>query len=202
MHPVKVVLFFVSLLLSWNMAAAQSDDNRFQLGPSVTGLGSTEFDSTDFGVGGRFSLAVTPLLGLEAEVTYFPEDLGERVTFSPGRLEGLFGVTVGPTLDRVRPFLKLRPGFVIWQELSQPFACVLIFPPPLSCELAAGKTTFAVDAGGGIEFYPTGGTFIRVDAADRVVWYPTPAIDTEGVVRQDAFYGHDFRFSLGAGVRF
>jgi hypothetical protein len=168
----------------------------------LAGSVSSEFDSTDLGVGGRAAWHPVPLVGVEGEVAFYPGDLGERVAFSGSRVEGLFGATVGPRLGRVRPFAKLRPGFLRFGEAPQPIACVLIFPPPLRCTLAGGRTLFALDAGGGVEWIASERTFVRVDAGDRIVRYPVPTIDSSGAVQSESFHGHDFRFTLGAGVRF
>jgi hypothetical protein len=162
---------------------------------------SGEFDSTDVGVGGRLSW--TPgLFGVDAELTFYPREFPEDLPFSKGRVEGLFGVTIGPRLGRVRPFVKFRPGFVTIQEAPAPFACILIFPPPLQCALAGGATLLALDLGGGVEFYPSGRTVVRVDAGDRAVRYPGPAFDSERNVHDDDFFGHDFRIAVGGGLRF
>lgn len=168
----------------------------------LTGAASSEFDSTDPGVGGRVSWQPTALLGVEGEIDFYPGDLGERVAFSGSRVEGLFGATVGPRLGRLRPFAKLRPGFLTFREAPEPIACILIFPPPVRCVLAGGRTLFALDVGGGVEWLSSGRTFVRVDAGDRVVRYPVPIIDTSGTIRREAFSGHDFRFSIGGGLRF
>ena len=159
-----------------------------------------EFDATDKGVGVRFTWMPSALLGADAEVTFFPNELGGRVPFSRRRTEGLFGMTVGPRIGPVRPFAKLRPGFL--NVGGQPTVCILIFPPPLSCQLAAGRTLFALDAGGGVELFAGTRTVIRIDAGDRLLKYPGPSFRTGGVVSEDDFYSHDFRFSAGAGIRF
>lgn len=168
----------------------------------LAGAMSGEFNTTDLAVGGRVSWQPTTLIGVEGEIDLYPGDLGERVPFSAGRVEGLFGATVGPRLGRVRPFAKLRPGFLTFREASQPIACILIFPPPLSCVLAGGRTLFALDVGGGVEWLSSSRTFVRVDAGDRIVRYPVPVIDGSGAVQDDGFSGHDFRFSIGGGLRF
>ncbi|MBM3820052.1 MAG: hypothetical protein FJW14_13680 [Acidimicrobiia bacterium] len=168
----------------------------------LTGSVSGEFDATDVGAGARASWHPVPLVGVEGEVSYYPGDLGGPAAFSGSRVEGLFGATVGPRLGRVRPFAKLRPGFLRVGGAPRPIACIAIFPPPLRCTLAGGRTLVALDAGGGVEWLSSGRTFVRVDAGDRMVRYPAPAIDSGGAVRSDAFTGHDFRFTLGAGVRF
>src|SRR5262249_34869413 len=136
---------------------------RFQAGAQVTVTSSGEFDDTDAGFGGRFSWYPTSMIGAEAEMNFYPGDFPGTVAFSSGRVEGLFGATVGPRLGRVRPFGRLRPGFVTYREASRPIACILIFPPPLQCTLAAGRTVFALDVGGGVELFATRRASIRFD---------------------------------------
>ena len=188
-----VVLFFVS-----STAAAQQ---RFDAGGQVAAVRSSEFDSGDVGFGGRFAWHPVDLIGVEAEMNVYPRTFpsSRSVAFSSGRVEGLFGVTAGPRFARVRPFAKLRPGLVTFRR--QAIACILIFPPPLSCQLAAGRTLFALDAGGGIELYPADRTLVRVDVGDRLLKYPGPSF-RNGRTTQRSFYSHDFRFAAGAGVRF
>jgi hypothetical protein len=190
-------------MLSWcGVVAAQSDESRFQVGAQFTAVVSDEFDDTDWGVGGRFSWQPTVFLGSEAELAFYPADLPDARPFSRGRLEGLFGVTIGPRLGGLRPFARVRPGFLTLHEAPGPLVCIQIFPPPLSCTLASGRTLFALDLGGGIEFFPAGSTFIRMDAGDRLVRYPGEVLDLEGRARDDVFFSHDFRFAIGAGMRF
>jgi hypothetical protein len=43
------------------------------------------------------------------------------------------------------------------EAAPEPFACILIFPPPLACTLGAGRTLAVLDAGGGIEVAITPG---------------------------------------------
>jgi hypothetical protein len=85
-------------------------------------------------------------------VNVYPQSFPHCVPFSRRRVAGLFGATMGPAFARVRPFGKLRAGFLSVQEAPAPFACILIFPPPLSCTLASGRTLPAFDLGGGWRF--------------------------------------------------
>jgi hypothetical protein len=199
----RVSLPVVVLLVLWShVAAAQPGANRFELGAQLAGAVSGEFDSTDVGGGLRFSWHPAPFLGAEAELDFYPHDFAKSPAFSKSRVEALFGVTAGPRLGRLRPFGKLRPGFVAFRQAPGPFACIAIFPPPLACTLGAGATVFALDIGGGLEFLPTGRTFLRVDLGDRAMRYPGPAIDRRFVAHSDAFFSHDFRFAVGGGLRF
>jgi hypothetical protein len=203
MNRLRVALTSVMFVLAWAPSIAQQGPDRFQLGGQLPVVDSSELDNTDVGLGARFSWNPITLLGTEAEFNFYPEDLGPNgATFSSARVEGLFGFTVGPRIGAVRPFAKLRPGFVTFREAPAPFPCILIFPPPLSCALGAGATVFALDVGGGVEFLPAARMFFRVDLSDRMVRYPGPAFDSGGRAHEDAFYGHDFRFAAGAGVLF
>jgi hypothetical protein len=102
-------------------------------------------------------------------------------------------------LGPVRPFIKARWGALRVAEASAPIACILIFPPPLSCQLAAGDTLAAMDYGGGVELGRRR-AFLRVDVSDRAVRYPGPSF--AGTVRNEPFWGHDLRVGLGVGLRF
>jgi hypothetical protein len=200
---------FVAIALlacAWPDAAlAQPRQGRFEIGAQLTSTTSGEFDQGDIGVGGRFSwhpAHPAALVGIEAEIDRYPSDFPDRQPFSRGRTEGLFGVTVGPRLDRLRPFAKLRPGFVRFQEAPHPFACILIFPPPLACALASGQTVFALDIGGGVELFTTRKTFVRVEGGDRLLKYPGPVFDSSRMAEDNGFFSHDFRFAIGGGLRF
>jgi hypothetical protein len=188
-------------LLSPPEVVAQSA-RAFEAAAQVTMARSGEFAGTDAGIGGRLAWHPIPLIGTEAEVDFYPGDYPDGVPFSRSRIEGLFGVTVGPRVGSFRPFARLRPGFVTFHEAPEPFACILIFPPPLQCALAAGETVFALDVGGGVEYFPAERFVIRVDVGDRVLRYSRPALDHSGGVRDDGSFSHGFRLSLGAGARF
>jgi len=162
----------------------------------------SEFDGTDYGVGGRFTWQPSAMLGLDADLTWYPSDFADRIAFTRSRVEGLFGATVGPRFNRVRPFAKAAAGFLMVGATPGAFACIAIFPPPLACALAGGDTLPAYEIGGGVEIDATSRTFIRVDVADRILTYPGPTFDSNFEVRDEGFNGHALRFTLGGGVRF
>ncbi len=186
-------------LITLLMPALAGAQDRFDVGAHVAVTRSSEFDETDTGVGGRFSWHPVSLIGAEAEMTIYPASFPNANGFSRSRIEGLFGVTVGPRLPGLRPYARVRPGFLTFR--GQPVVCILIFPPPLSCQLATGRTLFALDLGGGVELFPASRAVIRVDVGDRILKYPGPSF-RNGRATQDSFYSHDFRLAAGAGVRF
>ena len=163
---------------------------------------SGQFDATDAGVGGCLSWRPNAVLGVEGEMTIYPGDFPGNQPFSRGRVEGLFGVTAGPTLGRVRPFARFRAGFLTIRDAPEPFPCILIYPPPIACALSFGHTLTAIDAGGGVQVAVSPRTFIRLDAGDRMLRYPGPVIEMDPRrIRERSFFDHDVRFSAGAGVQ-
>src|SRR4029078_7653044 len=187
------------VVASFVVPAAAVAQQRFDAAAHIAVARSSEFDHIDTGVGGRFSWHPIGLIGAEAEITVYPASFPNAQGFSRTRIEGLFGVTAGPRLPGVRPFARFRPGFLTFR--GQPVVCILIFPPPLSCQLAVGRTVLALDLGGGVELFPSSRALVRVDVGDRILKYPGPSF-RDGQTAQGSFYSHDFRVSAGAGVRF
>lgn len=197
------VLLAFAAVLSPSPARAHSDELRFELGLQFARNSVNEFDSTDSGLGGRVTFNVTRGIGLEAELNFYPGDLTEVRPFSGGRAEGLFGVKVGATRGRLSLFGKARPGFLRFGEAREPLACILIFPPPLDCALAAGHTAFALDLGGGAQLRTSERTFVRFDVGDNLVRYDVgPVLRPEEGVVEGAFWTNNFRFTIGGGLRF
>lgn len=201
-HRAIVVMTGVLVLASPVPGAAQANDAPFQIGAHVASVSSGEFDDTDIGLGVRASWNALSLLAVEAEIAFYADDWPDPAAFSGHRIEGFFGATAGPVIGRLRPFAKARPGFVTFGEAPRPVACIAIFPPPLSCRLAAGTSAFALDLGGGLEVFPSARLVVRVDASDRLVRYPVPVLDSAFTARTESFFGHDFRVSIGAALRF
>lgn len=162
----------------------------------------SEFRGYDSGIGGRLTWTASSMVGVDADVTWYPTDFPVGIAFTRSRVEGLFGATVGPRLNRVRPFAKAAVGFLKVGATPGAFACITIFPPPLNCALAGGDTLPAFEIGGGVEIDAASRTFVRVDVADRILNYPGPTFDSNFDRRDQGFFGHAVRFTIGAGLRF
>lgn len=190
---------FVCAVLLANTASAQS----LEVGINLATAQWSEFDSNDIGVGGRVTWKPASLIGVDADLTWYPAEFpADTVAFSGSRLEGLFGVTVGPRLNRIRPFAKVAGGFVRSSEAPEPFACIAIFPPPLACLMAAGQTMPAFEIGGGVQFDLATRTFARVDVSGRWLRHPGPSFRSFPTIQDDDFWGNGVRLAFGAGVRF
>jgi hypothetical protein len=188
-----LALVVLGLALFTPPAFAQSFEGALHLAASQW----SEFDGTDLGFGGRLTWKPTSLIGVDADLTWYPSDFPSGIAFSASRFEGLFGVTVGPQLNRIRPFAKAAAGFLRSSEAPEPYPCLAIFPPTLHCLMGTGHTMLAYEIGGGVEVSTTRTTFLRVDVADRMIEYPGPSFRSN-----DAFYGHALRFTIGGGMRF
>jgi hypothetical protein len=199
---VSRIVMLAALVAVARSATAQTTEPAFEVGAAFVTTDSRQFHTKDIGVAGWFGWHVSPAIGIEAELAYHSDPFSDGVQFSAGRIEGLFGATIGPRLGALRPFATVRPGFVRYRATDEPFACIAIFPPPLSCTLAGGRTLFAFDIGGGVDFSPSSRTLIRATLSDRMVRYPGPAFDTNGERHDESFAGHDLRFALGVGFRF
>jgi hypothetical protein len=197
LRPFAVAVLLVVFLTPH--AQAQS----FEAAVTLANAQWSEFEGNDVGVGARFTWKPSTLIGVDADLTWYPSDFpGDSIAFSGNRVEGLFGVTAGPRINRIRPFVKGAAGFLKSSEAPEPFACILIFPPPLACQMAAGQTMPVIEIGGGVEIAATERTFLRFDVADRMLEYPAPAFNADFEVVDEAFYGHALRFAIAFGYRF
>lgn len=199
MRPFAAIV--IACLFLPRLASAQPAEPPFRLGALVATVSSGEFDTVETGAGVLLAWHPTPLVGAEVEVAFHPADLG-RPAFSSGRVETLFGVTIGASAGRFRPFAKVRPGILRFWKAPEPVACIAIFPSPVQCTLAAGKTVVGLDLGGGFELLTTRRTFARVDAGDRLLSFPGPVRDRDGRAREDGYFAHDLRIAVGGGLRF
>lgn len=197
----QIAVWTLIMAPCWTCHASAQARGSIELAAHVAAARLGELDADDVGVGGRFAWRPGKILGIEAEATFYLSDLPDRSPVSRRRVEALFGVTVGPVIGLVRPFARVRSGVMHVAEAPGPIACIAIFPPPLDCLLAAGRTLPAVDVGGGIELGARRGAFARVDLGDRIVRYSGPAF-SRGRRRDGGFWTHDARVALGLGVRF
>ena len=192
---------FLLFVIATPQAAAQS----FEASAHIASSQWSEFDGGDRGVGGRLTWQPWSSVGVDGEVTWYPGDFQrDGVPFSRRRVEGMFGVTFGPRINRIRPFAKVAAGFLKVSPTSGAYACIAIFPPPLSCVLAGGDTLPDYEIGGGIEIDATQRMFIRADLTERILHYPGPVFRGVGLGERvdENFFGGALKFTLGWGMRF
>src|SRR5690349_17767219 len=190
-------------VLACVLIASNAYAQHFEASAHVAAAQWSEFDGNDIGAGGRFTFRPLPLIGIDADLTWYPSEFPPDTVaqFSAARVEGMFGATVGPKISRVRPFVKVAAGFLDVRASAKVFACIAIFPPPLAC-IMGGQTMAAYEIGGGVQVDAIGPAFIRADLTGRFLKYPGPTFGSDRQLHDEGFLGGAPRFTLGAGVRF
>jgi len=223
-----LILSAIALLLSFNAprAGAQTDAPKLEVSAVFTAIRQNDdfyqlvsgFEPRirhNFGGGGRFTYNLTNSIALEGEVTFHPKERGVFFgglfpPFNSGtqiggrRVEGLFGVKAGKRWDKFGIFAKARPGFMRFTNVPN---C-----PGGNVEdcREGGKTEFALDLGGVVEYYPTRRFVLRFDAGDTIIRYGKLSRAVTAAFPVDAIFPakvgggvtHNAQYSVGFGVRF
>ena len=157
-------------------AAAQTTGTRFEVSAQASLLRLSDFGETSAGIGGRVGFELSRFVTAEAEANFFPnDDFVSPNSTSPEfrlfhyrrRTDAFFGVKIGTRGERFGVFAKVRPGFT--HLINRGFKCV-----GPSCILALFpredyRTEFALDLGGGFEFYPSPRTIARAEIGDTMI---------------------------------
>lgn len=224
-----VLISAVIVLTAFQIAHAQSDEKKFDVGGQFTffrvltrslstpnaRLVRADSMTTVEGFGGRFGYNVTKHITLEAEVNFFP---GDSDVEAGRKLQGLFGVKAGRRFKKVGVFGKARPGFIRFQKGDYAVGsntgdvCPLSDPSPLICFHPVARNSFALDLGGVLEIYPSKRTFIRVDVGDTIIRLDARKVaalrtfagggETEVVEFAPKETAHKLQSSIGFGFRF
>jgi len=235
---IGVVVLVAFFSFAGPQTLAQSSDYKFEVGGqfSALDLSSVAVTSTTpipcfvppcpFGVslersrhlepgfGGRIGYRAGNHITVEGEVSFFPRD---RIFEDGRKVQGLFGAKVGNRWEKIGFFGKARPGFLYLSkgnfEPRPGVACVAIFPPPVACFAARGKTGFALDVGGVLELYPSPRTIVRFDVGDTIIHLsdrnvavsavpPFSTIPGGVIITRPAETTHNVQASVGFGLRF
>jgi len=201
---------------------AQTDEvPKAEIGIHFTSITKPEFnsESTEPGLGGRFTWNLNRSVALEAVGNFFPHDCqfcgqGFGAGDNSGNIvQGLFGVKAGKRFEKWGIFAKGRPGFVSFSKGDSKFVATgtdPLFPFQL---VQSRLTNLAFDVGGVIELYPTKRLVTRFDAGDTLIHYRSrqtnlpffdPLTNTSTLVpfRTRAETRHNFQFAAGLGWRF
>lgn len=202
--PTTIVL----LLCGAAAADAQPPGRRVEVGVQASFLRLGEFDTTNAGIGGRASFALTGWAALDAEGNFFPSDdvllpstglaPSLRVTYHRRRTDAFLGLRLGMREGRLGVFARVRPGFTRLSEkgggpecVGPQCALVLLVRPEYGTE-------FALDLGGGLEFHPSARTVARFDLGDTMIRHRGLAPPCWGT----DCTRHYLSSRLGVGVRF
>lgn len=210
----------------------QVDEDRFELGAHFSSL-SADFDGDRTGLGVTLGYRFATFKGgkftatAEAEFNFLPGRVFTGDVRKSGRVkQGLFGLKVGRKFEKFGVFAKVRPGFINYSNgtpitptlvnstLSSGSGTISIGTFGVSRQ-GSGRTNFATDVGGVVEFYPTKKVFTRFDFGDTIVRLRSTVLEfpiftttggtTTTVIQRipiPAATQHNFQFSAGIGFRF
>ena len=210
------ILIALIFLLPLRALAQTQELPKFEVAGEFTTLEREGFGQrrTEPGIGGRFTYNLNEMFSLEAAGYFFPKRCfqcrnGGTIT------EGLAGVKVGKRFEKWGIFAKARPGAISFSQGT--FDIRQTIPPPegtfpLFFELKR-LTTFAMDVGGVVEFYPSKRIVTRFDVGDTithfrrrnaetVVFDPATGIPTVLPITIPARTSHNFQFMTSVGFRF
>jgi hypothetical protein len=141
---------------------AQDNYTRVEFGAqySTARLTNEDLGATNYsGFGGRFDLNLNRRLALESQFDFFPEHSLPMLTIQGGQtIQAVFGVRAKVIQTRrLSIFGLIRPGFFHFTD-------VLYFNPGASTGFAERpETHFALNLGGGIEYYLNPRWVLRAD---------------------------------------
>lgn len=177
---------------------ADDELRRFEIGAQFSAL-NRNFDNRN-GFGARFTYNFNRYVAAEAEANFYP---GEN--FDGRAAQFVAGAKIGKRFSKFGVFGKARPGFLYTSRGKFEFTGTNInnYAARLS-----GRTDFALDLGGVVEFYPTKNIVTRFDAGDTIVrssGQEFPVFDQSGNLtgfRTSASTKQYFQFTAGIGFRF
>ena len=150
---------------------------KFELAAEFT---TNTFDVADtvVGLGGRLTYNLNPHFALEGAGYFFPQECRGCGRHASQSMEGFFGVKIGKRFNKWGIFGKARPG--VMSSSKGQFDLVVIgvsttSPPSLNFPsisfVEKRLTTFAMDVGGVVEFYPTKRIITRLDFGSTIIHY-------------------------------
>jgi len=213
----KRILIIVAGIFLLNLQAlAQSEElPKFEVAAEFTILEREAFSQrrTEPGFGGRFTYNLNEVFSLEAAGYYLPKRCFQ--CRNAGNItEGFAGVKVGKRFEKWGIFAKARPGAISFSQ-----GTFDVLPPPVGFPLVPVQfelkrlTTFAMDVGGVVEFYPSKRIVTRFDAGDTIIYFKSRNLNTvlfneltntftPVTIPIPVRTSHNFQFMASVGFRF
>jgi hypothetical protein len=205
--PCLFLLVFLCLGLRLPTAQAQQEFSRIEIGGQSGAIGLLNSNGGVGiwpGFGGRIDFNMTRRLALETQVDFFPESAPRRFLEQGGKTLQLAAGLRGKVLEskHFAVYGLIRPGFIHFTDTSQLTGA----PGTVPGTKITPATYFALNLGGGVEFYPSPRWIARFELAGNpflipnsrpstVSVPPAPPIPTPGIVDDR------YRFSVGLGYR-
>ena len=147
-----LVTVIAAAVVLWCAAAVQTSraQDRFAIGAQVGFQNLPELGETARSYGFRFTYgAYPPFIAIDTEINMFPT----HTTGNLGQTQFFLGPKIGARVGRVGVFFKVRPGFDSFGGGIDPGRLTR-------------RTNFALDFGGGIEYYFAPNLALRWDLSD------------------------------------
>ena len=211
----KKTLFVVAVIfLIQSQALAQAEElPKFEVAAEFTTLEREGFSQrrTEPGFGGRFTYNINEIFSLEAAGYFFPKKC-IQCNNGGNVAQGLAGVKVGKRFEKWGIFAKARPGAISFSQ-----GAFDVIPSPAGSPFFDFRfkrlTSFAIDVGGVVEFYPTKRIVTRFDVGDTIIHFNrrtfnTVALDpVTNILSPSTFTlpsrtSHNFQFMTSVGFRF
>ena len=148
------------------------DVRKFEVAAEFSSL-TFNSGQTEAGFGGRLTYNIDPHFALEAAGYFFPNKCNFCGLSAGRNTEGLFGVKAGKRFEKWGLFGKARPGLVSSSQGAFNFVANTTSLGNDTQFLTVQKrlTSFAVDVGGVLEFYPTKRIITRFDFGSTIIHY-------------------------------
>lgn len=167
----------IAILILFVSFAAKAQDNgfvavrKFELAADFS-TNTFDVGQTVVGLGGRLTYNLNSHFAIEAAGYFFPQECGCG-RHAGQTAEGFFGVKIGKRFNKWGIFGKARPGLMS-SSRGQVDIVTIGIPatnPPSFIFVEKRLTTFAMDVGGVVEFYPTKRIITRLDFGSTIIHY-------------------------------
>jgi hypothetical protein len=214
MKRIQFLIALISLLLVQSLVVAQTPDvSKYEVAAEFTTMDRKNFTGgMEAGVGARFTYNLNKTFSLETAVYHFPRTCS--TCEHDGTVTEVFGgLKVGKRFEKWGIFAKGRPGVASFSRGEFNLVPAPGQPSfPFNFEFKR-VNSFAVDAGGVVEFYPSKRIVTRFDAGDTIIHFGrrqvnTVVSDISGMTftpftfTVPAKTTHNFQFMASVGFRF
>ena len=180
---------------------------KWEFGPLFSAMmisreGLTDNVRSEPGFGGYASYRFYGALFLDGDLSYFPRGTDFSGPHDGGTiLQALIGLKGGIRRNHFGFFGKVRPGF---NRYAQALTSVTSSGQSNPTYTYDRSTTFALDLGGILEFYPRERSTVRLEVGDTHLFFNTRDVNVDGIMQS---YGggkmkHSIQLMLGYGWRF
>lgn len=212
----RTLFILTVIFLVHSQVLAQAEElPKFEVAGEFTTLEREAFSQrrTEPGLGARFTYNLNQMFSLEAAGYFFPKECSQCRNIG-NVWEGLAGVKVGKRFEKWGIFAKARPGAISYNGGAVDAIVAPGTPAfgPVEFEFKR-LTTFALDVGGVVEFYPSKRIVTRFDLGDTIIHFNSRTMKTivfdpvantlgPGTLRLPGRTSHNFQFMTSVGFRF